>query len=187
MAAVRKENVKIIIMDVTEELLKTHSLSDISLAEIARTAGISKGTLYYHYKTKEDILLDITDRYLEKQWNDFIAWTDDKSKDTSMHRLIKYVSERNVNASGPRMHLIYNACIGNEAIRQKLIERYKKFENIISEKISERIGSENADYIAWLLLIISDGLIIQKEIFNPFIDINDIIVSLDKTTTKMTK
>lgn len=185
MAAPRKDNVKDIIIETTEALLQTHSLDDLSLATISKAAGISKGTLYYHYKTKEDILLDITDRYLEQQWNDLIAWTEDKSKDTSMHRLIKYVMERNVNTSGPRMHLIYNACIGNEAIREKLIERYKKFERIIAEKIAERIGEENADYIAWLLLLVSDGLIIQKEIFNPFIDVNEFIARTDEITKKM--
>ena len=83
MAAPRKENVKDIIMNATEELLQENSLADISLASIAKAAGISKGTLYYHYKVKEDILLDITDRYLDEQWNDLIKWTEDKGKDTS--------------------------------------------------------------------------------------------------------
>lgn len=180
MAAPRKENVKDIIIETTAALLKTHSLDDISLANIATASGISKGTLYYHYKTKEDILLDITDRYLEQQWNDFIVWTEDKSKDTSMHRLIKYVLERNISSTGPRMHLIYNACIGNDAIREKLVQRYTKFQKIIAEKIGERMGEENADYIAWLLLIVSDGLIIQKEILNPFIDVSDFIAKTDE-------
>lgn len=180
MAAPRKDNVKDIIVETTAALLQTHSLDDVSLATIAKAAGISKGTLYYHYKTKEDILLDISDRYLERQWNDFILWTEDKSKDTSMHRLIKYVVERNVNSSGTRMHLIYNACIGNEAIREKLVERYTKFQKIISKKIEERIGKENADYIAWLLLIVSDGLIIQKELLNPHIDVGTFISQTDE-------
>ena len=61
MAAPRKDNVKELILNATEELLEHKKLSDISLAEIAREAGISKGTLYYHYKNKNDILFDITD------------------------------------------------------------------------------------------------------------------------------
>ena len=185
MAAPRKDNVRDIIIETTEALLQTHSLDDISLANIATAAGISKGTLYYHYKTKEDILLDITDRYLETQWNDLIVWTEDKSKDTSLHRLIKYVVERNVNSSGSRIHLIYNACIGNEQIREKLVERYKKFHGIISQKISERMGEENADYTAWLLLIISDGLIIQKGISNDSLDISSFISQTDEISKNL--
>ncbi|MDD6807563.1 MAG: TetR/AcrR family transcriptional regulator [Oscillospiraceae bacterium] len=181
MAAPRKDNVKEIILETTEALLNTHSLDDISLADISKAAGISKGTLYYHYKAKEDILLDITDRFLEKQWNDFIIWTEDKNKDTSLHRLIKYVIERNINLVGPRMHLIYNASLGNEEVKEKLIERYQKFQKMISKKIAERTGSTNSDYLAWLLLLISDGLIIQKEINNPNLDIEEFLKITDKT------
>jgi AcrR family transcriptional regulator len=52
MAAPRKDNVKGKILDAAEALLQTKNLSDISLAEIAALAGVSKGTLYYHYKTR---------------------------------------------------------------------------------------------------------------------------------------
>ncbi|NLL63812.1 MAG: TetR/AcrR family transcriptional regulator [Ruminococcaceae bacterium] len=175
MAAPRKENVKDIIMDTTEKLLTTSSLDEISLAKIAKAAGISKGTLYYHYRVKEKILLDITDRYLEQQWDNFITWTEDKEKDTSLHRLVKYVIERSVNFQGPRIHLLYNACIGNKEIQQKMVERYNRFQHVIAEKIAERIGSEHADYVSWLTLLISDGLIIQDGLVNPNIDKDEFI------------
>ena len=62
MAAPRKDNVKEKILEATAGLLEHKTLSDISLAEIAAASGVSKGTLYYHYKTKTEILFDITDR-----------------------------------------------------------------------------------------------------------------------------
>ena len=43
MAAPRKDNIKEKILQATTELLKTTALADISLAEIAVAAGISKG------------------------------------------------------------------------------------------------------------------------------------------------
>ena len=52
MAAPRKDNVKELILDAAEKLLESRKLSDISLSEIAHTAGISKGTLYYTIKVK---------------------------------------------------------------------------------------------------------------------------------------
>ena len=45
MAAPRKDNVKELILDAAEKLLETRKLSDISLSEIAHTAGISKGSI----------------------------------------------------------------------------------------------------------------------------------------------
>lgn len=170
MAAPRKDNVKGIIIEATEGLLETKKLSDISLAEVAKAAGISKGTLYYHYKTKDEILFDITDKYLDEQWKNLIDWTEDENKDTSLHRLVKYVFERNISAAGMRIHLIYNAMLGNEEIRIRLIKRYSEFSDLISKKISERSDIIPAEFLTWLILLASDGLIIQKMLNNDALD-----------------
>ena len=175
MAAPRKDNVKELILNATEELLEHKKLSNISLAEIAREAGISKGTLYYHYKNKNDILFDITDKYLDQQYQDLITWTEDETKDTSLHRLVKYVLERDVSTADMRLHLFYDAMMGNEQIRQKLLSRYCEFAEIISKKIGERTDSVSSDYLAWLLLLLSDGLFIHKTLDNPKLDIADFI------------
>lgn len=52
MAAQRPENINEIILDTAEELLKVNSFSEVTLAKIAEKANISKGTLYYYYKSK---------------------------------------------------------------------------------------------------------------------------------------
>lgn len=175
MAAPRKDNVKDIILDATKKLLEKKSLSDISLAEIASTAGISKGTLYYHYKNKTEILFDITDRYLDEQWDDFVKWTDNKEKDTSIHRLVKYVMERNTASAGIRVHLLNAAMLGDEVMRRKLLKRYKEFGNLISQKIAERTDAVPPDYFTWLLLVASDGIIIQEALQNEDFDMQSFI------------
>lgn len=175
MAAPRNENVRTIILDSAQELLNQKSLSDISLAQIAEKSGISKGTLYYYYKNKNELLFDITDRYLKKQWEEFVAWTENKDKDTSIHRLVKYVFERNIDHSKFRLHMLDAAILGDEALRQKLINRYIEFETLISEKIAERTDKVSADYITWLILTASDGIIIQKALHNEAFDIDAFI------------
>lgn len=175
MAAPRNENIKSKIIDATQSLLGTKMLADISLADIAREAGVSKGTLYYYYKTKNDILFDITDEYLNTQWNDLIAWTENPQKDTSLHRLVKYVIERNITTAPMRIHLICDAITGNEEIRTKLIDRYSGFEKIIAEKISERTDKLPAGWFTWLILLVSDGLFLQKLLGNPGFDVDGFI------------
>lgn len=161
MAAPRKENVKQVILDATCDLLKTRALADISLAEIASASGISKGTLYYHYKTKSEIFFDITDRYLSEQWDDFIAWTENKDKDTSLNRLVKYVVERNIVSASLRMQLLSEAQLGDQVLREKLLHRYSQFHQLISQKIAERTDIP-ADFLTWLILLLSDGIIVQE-------------------------
>ena len=126
MAAPRNDNVKEKILNATETLLQKKDLSDITLSEIAIATGISKGTLYYYYKNKTDIYMDITARYLDQQWKDFIAWTENKEKDTSITRLINYVVQRNIASYRTRLHLINAASLGDEDLREKLVSLYKE-------------------------------------------------------------
>ena len=75
MAAPRKEDVRSLIIDSAEDLLTQKTFSEISLSQLAAKAGISKGTLYYHFKNKNDLLFAITDKYLDAQWQELCEWT----------------------------------------------------------------------------------------------------------------
>lgn len=169
MAAPRKENIRQMILDATCDLLKTNTLADISLADIAKAAGISKGTLYYHYKNKSEIFFDITQCYLSRQWEDLIIWTENKDKDTSLNRLVRYVVDRDVDSAGLRMQLLSEAQLGDETLRRGLITLYGNFQRLISEKIAERT-SLPADFLTWLILLVSDGIIVQEAIGNSAFD-----------------
>lgn len=169
MAAPRKDDVKSAILEAAQILLETGTWGDISLADIAKQSGVSKGTLYYHYKTKGEILFDIADHYLSEQWDDFIRWTENKEKDTSLQRLVKYVVERDVASAGLRMHLLCEAQAGDQVLREKLVRRYGEFQRLISEKIAQRTHL-SADFLTWLLLLVSDGIIVQAAIQNSAFD-----------------
>ena len=152
MAAPRSDNVKEIILAKTSELMEETGLSSISLASIAEACGISKGTLYYHYKTKEDIFFDLIERHFREQEQELIAWMDDLSKDVSVNRLLMYVLDRNNYEGALRMQVLSAACFGNEDVRRKVLDIYDKFRNLIVEKLLERddCTREDAEYIAWM-------------------------------------
>ena len=46
------------------DLMRKNGINNTSLADIAREVNISKGTLYYHYSSKDDIIFDIADNHL---------------------------------------------------------------------------------------------------------------------------
>ena len=186
MAAPRKENIKEMVLDALLKLLETKSFNEISLAEVAKTAGISKGTLYYHYKTKGEIFFDLTDRYLSEQWDDLVRWTENKEKDTSIHRLVKYVVERNVAAASFRMQLYSEAQLGDAELKRKLSKRYDEFQKLISEKIAERTNID-PDFLTWLILLLSDGIIIQSAIGNTEFDTEKFILDGTKYLTELSQ
>ena len=49
---------------------------------------MSKGTLYYYYSSKDDILFDVADRYLNGLLDEFLAWADNPAKNTGLPRLL---------------------------------------------------------------------------------------------------
>ena len=153
---------------------------------MAKAAGISKGTLYYHYKTKGEIFFDLTDRYLSEQWDDLVSWTENKEKDTSIERLVKYVVERNVANASFRMQLYSEAQLGDTELKKKLSKRYDEFQKLISEKIAERTNV-NPDFLTWLILLLYDGIIIQSAIGNTEFDTEKFILDGTRYLTEFSQ
>lgn len=54
------------ILDALEELLKSRTMQTLSVSDIARTAGIGKGSIYYYFPSKEAILEALIKRNYEK-------------------------------------------------------------------------------------------------------------------------
>ena len=177
MAAPRRENIRERILDRTTALLGHTPFDEITLARIAQAADISKGTLYYYYNNKDDILFDICERELTGLAEDLAVWVNDSSKDTRIPRLTGYVLERGADSAmgNLRLYLIGAAVSGHEALRQKYIERYQQFKVIIAQKLAERMPGTDADYLAWLLLTMVDGLLVQRQLNNPNFDANRFI------------
>ncbi|MBV9126004.1 MAG: TetR/AcrR family transcriptional regulator [Planctomycetes bacterium] len=53
------------IIDAATVIISQQGLQNLSLSEIEKQAGMSRGQLTYYFKTKEDILLAVFDRLLE--------------------------------------------------------------------------------------------------------------------------
>ena len=177
MAAPKNDNIKERVLISTEKLLESKSFFEITLSDIAKATKISKGTLYYYYSNKNDILFDITDRYLNSLSEALLAWLDNKSKDTSLHRYLNYTFTRGIDEQpgNLRIFLIADAISGNEHIRLKFLEKYEFFRHTFSEKIKERLAGADSDYIAWLMILLMDGLLIQNKLVNSNLDRQDFI------------
>ena len=177
MAAPKNDNVKQQILDAAIALFQEQH--DVSLAEIAKAAHVSKGTLFYHYRSKAEIYLDIGERYWSKLSNDLLIWVDNKEKDTSIPRLVRYTFIRGVfDESGLlRLRLFVEAISGEEGseIKKRLNEQYAHFKNILKERIRERLPGADGEQLAWLLLTLVDGLMVQNTMQNDGMDINEFI------------
>ena len=55
-----------LILDSLQKLLESRNLQTISVSEIAQTAGIGKGSIYYYFPSKDAILDALVERNYEK-------------------------------------------------------------------------------------------------------------------------
>ena len=61
----KPNNMKETILATSTKLMAKKGIKNTSLADIAKEVGISKGTLYYHYSSKDDIICDMAEMHLK--------------------------------------------------------------------------------------------------------------------------
>lgn len=179
MAATLRTNTKQIIIDSTLELIATRDVNEISLADIASAANITKGTLFYHYKSKDLIFIDITYEYLRGLASRFEEWVNNAQKDTSLPRMAKYIVDfgaRFDQRSKVHIYLVNKALSDSQHLCELFRNTYIEWRDSIKKYVTERIDDpEKAEDFANLLLIIVDGLIVQDLIGIEHIDTGKII------------
>jgi AcrR family transcriptional regulator len=54
------------LLDAAAELISRHGVQDLTLEGVAAAAGVTKGGLIYHFKTKDDLLGALVERMVEQ-------------------------------------------------------------------------------------------------------------------------
>lgn len=52
-----------------KECLAENGMDKFTLRAVADASGVTQGTVYYHFKTKEQLLLDIVEDTCESSWS----------------------------------------------------------------------------------------------------------------------
>ncbi|MDF6043136.1 TetR/AcrR family transcriptional regulator [Streptomyces sp. JH14] len=87
----RRGNTRQRIQDVALELFAEQGYEKTSLREISEKLDVTKAALYYHFKTKEDILISIFDD-LNRPVEELIAWGKEQPRtlETKKELLVRY-------------------------------------------------------------------------------------------------
>lgn len=116
------------ILDAAESIFAKKGAKASTLADIARKANISKGTLYYYYTTKKELITDVADRHLNKISDSLKSFTSSLKSKTDVRKSLRTLFEK------VKMQPDFSSiqiCIMSEAATNKSIM------NKIKEKNSE--------------------------------------------------
>ena len=84
------------ILDVALDMVQRLSISGVSFQELANRVGIKKGSMYYHFESKDDLSIAIMDRACEDLKASFI-----RGRDKSATRQLRYFFAIYIRYIGP--------------------------------------------------------------------------------------
>ncbi len=154
------------IIQTAAKLIIERGIASTSLADIAGAAGISKGTLFYYYPTKADLIFDITERHMQHMSQKILRWVEDAASDVPPAKILKLVFET-ITAAEARgqihVYLIQEALTNNPSLRARFGQEYSKWREFI-EKGLERLLPDETDCqtLSWIILSLLDGLLLQS-------------------------
>lgn len=114
------------ILDAAQELFNMNGFDGTTISAIIEKAGIARGTVYYHFKSKEDVLDALIERHCERLLEEAKQIAEDRNIPV-MKRLIQTLLEMNGDKDGTpgvltqQMHRPQNALM-HQKTHQTMLE-----------------------------------------------------------------
>ncbi len=120
-----------------------------SLGDIAAEAKLSKGTLYYYYPSKDELIVTITEGCLGHMTDVMLSWVDGLSRDEAVSpALIRLFEQLVADESNARLYCVLCAeCINDDAPIRNLMAEYKQKWRLMLELGALKLQSHNSDML----------------------------------------
>lgn len=154
------------ILSVTRQLMTEKGVQATTLADISQAAGISQGTLFYYYKSKDDLIYDILEQHFSQLTDAIIASIPRRSSSDKI-TLLRGTLEKLIkdqDTSRMNIYLFQEAIAGNRDIKDRFMVKYQTWRELIARQVSSLFAINDPDHLASLgavILAIIDGLTIQ--------------------------
>jgi AcrR family transcriptional regulator len=174
------------IMETAFKLFIKKSYSKVSIDEIARAAGVSKGAIFHYFKSKYELAKDSLFFAIDKMWMKDVNNFDPKKPAESAKKLIDYSVDTSLKNWGMIRYVldIHEAAIEQGEKMEDWGATFAKFVLPLA-KVLKECGAPNPETKAVLLIICIDALgmeyammggdgglpldLIKKELFELFV------------------
>ena len=154
------------IIEAGTRLIVQKGIEKTSLADIAEEAGISKGSLYYYYASKNELIFDITEAHINQISENLFTIIEESKGNTSWQELLKILFERILDAdTRGRLHLylVQQALNDNDDLKQRFRKKYHEWKLMITEGFSMlEPNITNHKVLSSLIIAALDGFLIQS-------------------------
>ena len=154
------------IIDAATALVMEQGVKGTSLADIANAAGISKGTLFYHFAAKDDLIYELTEQHFDgitkanlKRAAQMQSVSLQEILQESLSSIVRAEDRGKLN-----LYLLQEAVTETPALKDRFAGKYQEFQLMMGhflDMVVPQINPDKAKVLSRLLVAILDGLIIQ--------------------------
>ncbi len=162
----RHDQKKKTIVAAAMRLIVEKGMAYASLANIAKAAGISKGTLHYYYTSKNDLIFDVAQQHVEDITNHLFALINSSGSRHSAVDIVCLLFEAHRKSQiRIQLHLglVQQAISGNDDLKRRFLEKYREWKSSVVEGLSRLLPDhEDPEMISHLIVAAVDGINIQS-------------------------
>lgn len=155
------------IIAAAERLLNKGGVNSFSLKDLSKEADIAPGTLYYHFPTKNDLILALMEKHMGELQSDYAAWLERHSDGTlTPERFLSVIFYKGVKLfNKAKLHLyLINECLsGAPELKDRYVALWNAWKKEIAAGLKEAMPHlRNPEEAAYLLMLLLDGLTVQE-------------------------
>ncbi|MCC2324315.1 TetR/AcrR family transcriptional regulator [Bacillus wiedmannii] len=154
------------LLEAAKAIIAEHGMEKLTLKAVAESAEVTQGTVYYHFKTKDQLLLEVTESFCKASWEQI-------GKDVQLEKALQSAESRCVKDSMYH-HLFFQLVasgLQNDAMKDKIggLLHYENQElkGVLNKKIGDTMTTQiSTETFSILCNALIDGLALQA-LFNP--------------------
>lgn len=157
------------ILEVAIQLFKEHSYHQISMNDIANACGVSKGNLYHHFKTKNELGVEAL-KYLHEMVVEHvysIAYLDDRSDREKMQLFVQKVDGYFLESKGGCLfaNLSLELTGKHEASREIIRENLLAWVNALKHMLKDKYGDDKAEELGREYVALTEGAVMMMNLY----------------------
>lgn len=160
------------ILDSADQLIYHKGYNAMSFSDLAQQSGVSKGHLYYYFKTKEDVLAAVIDHRLQQMSQMLQSW--EETFDDPRARIERFIQillneSSNVVQYGCPMGSLNTELAKSQAELQRISKhQFELFHEWLSRQFDQLLPAstkKQAEEFAMHLLVRTQGIAVMSQAY----------------------
>ena len=172
------------IIEAAMAIIGEQGVDKTSLAHIAKAAHLSKGTLYYYYASKADLIFDMADLHMQGITTTLFSMIEENSALSWENLFTAFFETLLTSEARSRLHLylVREAVSGNDSLKKRFQQTYSQWFGLVDDAYAKMPGSHiPLPAKSKFLVAVVDGFILQGLLETEATPVTEIVDLMLKT------